>query len=235
MSAVTGPPGDTSRRVAVRVIVGLLAVHGLIAVVNLSPLIESYTVSRVLDVNAEATFVVWLTSATLLAIAAGAAWIAAGEASRRARIGWSLVAAGFVVLSMDETAGIHELVGELANRFLEISWLPSLYLWVVVVAPFAAVGAAWLARWFALELGWRSFPGRLALIAIGLWVTVPGYEALDVPLGGARWLVVLEETVEGIGGALMLGAVVCEATRRRWVTRHGNPVPEPDAVPAFLA
>lgn len=208
-------PDLRARAAAQNVILVLLTVHAVIAAVNLGPLIESYSVASLLDVNAEATFVVWLTSATLLAIAAGAAWIALGESSRRARIGWSLVAAGFVALSVDETAGIHELAGELANRFFEITWLPSLYLWVVVVAPVAALGAFWLARWFTAELGWRSLPGRLALGAIAVWVTVPVYEALDVPLGGNRWLVVAEETMEGIGCSLMLGAIAFEVVRRR--------------------
>jgi hypothetical protein len=209
----------------------LLTVHAVIAAVNLGPLIESYSVASVFDVNAEATFVVWLTSATLLAIAAGAAWIAVEEHSRRARVGWSLVAAGFVALSIDETAGVHELAGELANRFFEIPWLPSLYLWVVVVAPVAAVGAFWLARWFAAELGWRSLPGRLGLAAIAVWVTVPVYEALDVPLGGNRWLVVAEETMEGIGCSLMLGAIIFEVVRRRSEAHRLERPDSPDRMP----
>jgi hypothetical protein len=207
--------GTVERRVARQVILGLLAVHGTIAAINLSPLIRSYSVASVLDVNAEATFVVWLSSATLLGIAAATALLAARADSSKTRRGWAIVAACFVLLSIDETASLHELAGEWASRVLEISWLPGLYAWVIVVAPVAAAGAVWLARWFAAELGVSTWSGRLAITAIGVWMTVPIFELFDVPLDGARWLVVLEETVEGVGGALMLGAVAYEVKSRR--------------------
>lgn len=185
----------------------LLATHALVAAVNLSPLIESYSVATLLDVNREGTLIVWLSSATLLLIAAlacGGAMTSAGLDRRR----WWVVAAGFVVLSVDETASLHERAGEIAERVFEIEWLPSLYLWVIVVAPAAFVFAVWMLRWFGRTMGWRSGPGRLAACAIGLWICVPVLEAMDPSLGGPRLLIVVEETLEGVGEALFVWALL---------------------------
>jgi len=211
MSIDTLRPDHLADHVARRVVDVVVVVHAGIALVNLTPLIDHYTVSEILDVNGEATVPAWLMSASLLLVAVGAAVLAAEGrahgAARRTWMGWAAVAAGFVLLSADEAVGFHELAGEIAGRVIEVSWLPSLYLWVLVVAPVAAVGALVMARWFATCIGWRTKPGMLALGAIAVWMTVPFLESADPVTGGARWLVVLEETAEGVGSALMLGAV----------------------------
>lgn len=191
----------------------LLAIHGLIAAINLSPLIDSYTVATLLDVNREGGAIVWFSSASLLA-AAMLAGVAAVVASCPLRTGWWLVTAAFVVLSLDETASLHEMAGEKASRVLEVSWLPSLYVWVIVVAPVAFAFAVWMLRWFGRTLGWRSPSGRLVMTAILVWMTVPVFEALDPALDGSRWLVTGEETVEGVGQALMLAGLIAHLRHR---------------------
>ncbi|MEK7252920.1 MAG: hypothetical protein AAB198_06715 [Actinomycetota bacterium] len=205
-----------TRAVALRVVGVLLVGHVLIAALNLSPLIDSYTVSLLLDVNLEGTMVVWLSSATLLVIAA-LAFLAGWRASAESRVGawWRVIGAGFVLLSLDETASLHERIGEKAARVLEVDWLPSLYLWVIVLGPIAMLAAVWMLRWFGGTLGWRSVQGRLATVGIALWMAVPVLEALDPTLGGPRLLVVIEETAEGFGEALMLGALLLHLAARR--------------------
>lgn len=200
------------RVVLLRSVALLAATHVVIALVNLSPLIDLYTVGQVLDVNLENTAVVWLSSGVLLAIAVAAAVAAAVEPA--ARRGWALVSAAFVLLSIDETASLHELAGELGSRLIQVSWLPSLYVWVIVVAPFAAAGAVWMMRWFGRTLGWRTGPGRAAVVAIVLWMTVPLFEAIDPSLGDARLLTVVEESVEAAGEVLMLWAVLSQLRLR---------------------
>ncbi len=190
----------------------LILVQLIVSAINLSPLIDHYTVARLLDINGEANLVAWLSAAVLLAVALGAALAAAADrasgAPRRLWRGWAFVAALFTLLSADEAATLHELVGEKAHRYLDVVALPSLYTWVLVVAPVGLVVALFLIRWFAATLGLRSLTGRLALVAVALWLAVPILEALDPTLGGPVFLSAVEETLEATGEALMLAAVL---------------------------
>jgi hypothetical protein len=209
-------------RTAIVAAAGLLLIQAAVAAVNLSPLIDRYTVAVLLDVNGEANLVAWLSSATLLAIAAGAGVAAAADrASGRPRplwVGWALVAALFTLLSADEAAGLHELIGEKAHRFVDIDALPSLYTWVLVVAPVGLVAAGLLLRWCAKTLGLKSATARLTLAAIVLWLAVPILEELDPFLGGPVLLSVIEESLETAGEALMLAGVLIYLGRPRRLT-----------------
>lgn len=203
---------ELDTRIIWRIGLALLSVHAVVATINLSPLIDSYTVSTVLDMNGEGNAVVWLSSASLLVAGGIAAWLAlqADVGSRLAR-GWWVVAAAFALLSLDETASLHEFAGEKASALFEVSWLPSLYMWVIVVAPFAAAFAIWMLRWFGAAFGWRTLAGRLAIVAISLWMFVPFFEALDPSLGGPRFLVTAEETFESVGETLVIVALLLHA------------------------
>jgi len=189
------------------VIAAIAAITTLIAVINLSPLIDRYAVQELLDVNGENTLVAWLSSALLLAIAVAAFVGAITSSSHRDRRGWSAMAVFFVVLSADETASMHELAGEIANRFVDIAWLPSLYMWVLVVVPFAAAVAVWMFVWLRKTLGTGTPSMRLAAGALALWLVVPVLEAVDPSLGGPLVLVVIEESLEIVGELMMLAAV----------------------------
>ena len=215
-------PGDDAIR---RSMVGLTVVQALISAINLSPVMNSYYVGQVLDVNLENTAVVWLSSALLLAIAAVAFINARKDPISNTRTGWMVIGSVFTVLSIDETASLHELAGELGAHLVRVSWLPSLYTWVIVVAPFAAIGAVWMLRWFGRTLGWRTISGRMAVIAILLWMSVPLFEAVDPALGGPRVLVVLEESFEAAGEVLMLWALLLHTTR--YGSRLARPTPTP--------
>lgn len=216
--------GTTSRRGVIWWIgASLFAVHAVVAAINLSPLIDSYTVASVFDMNAENTAPTWLSS-TLLLVIAGlfgfGAWAEyQQERPRSVVVSWMVIAAGFVVLSLDETASLHELAGEKAASIFEIEALPSLYTWVIVVAPLAAVAAVWLIRWFGRTFGWRTDAGRLAVLAVGLWMTVPLFEALDPSLGGPRLLVVAEETFEMVGVTLAIIALLIHFRSRGYRVR----------------
>ena len=140
-----------------------------------------------------------------------------------------VIAAGFALLSADETAGFHELAGELVSwRWFELEALPGGFLWVVVVAPVAAVGALAMLWWLRRQVpaGHRARP--LALAAVLVWLLVPlveTYAGATRVMGG--FVVVLEEMLEGIGQALMLGAaveLVGTAPRRLWHDPVGKEV-----------
>ena len=219
--ATPAPQPGTTPRLATRpggrlpwVVAGsLVLVQAAVAAINLTPLIDSYTVRTLFDVNGEANLVAWLSSAVLLAIGAGAGLAAAADraaaAPRRRWLGWALIGIFFAVLSADEAAGLHELIGEKAHRVLDISALPSLYTWVLVVGPIGLVAAVLLVHWFVTTIGFRSITGRLGLVAIALWLGVPALEALDPSLGGPVALSVIEESLEAVGEALFLAGVLC--------------------------
>jgi hypothetical protein len=206
------PETNPAVRPAAIVVAVLGLLQAAVAAVNLSPLIDRYTVAALLDVDGEANLVAWLSSAVLLATAAGAGLAAVADrsagATRRRWLGWALIAAFFVLLSVDETAGLHELVGEKAHGLLDSAALPSLYTWVLMVAPVGMVIAFLMARWFARTIGAATPAGRLALAAIALWLAVPALEALDPSLGGPALLSVFEESLESAGEALMLAGTL---------------------------
>lgn len=207
-----GRPASRGSGPARSAIGGLLLVQALVAAVNLSPLMDVYTVATLFDVNGEANPVAWLSSAVLLTIAFGAGLAAAADRaagrSRRLWLGWAMVSALFALLSLDEAAGLHELAGEKAHRLIDVEALPSLYTWVLVVAPVGLVVAALLVRWAKEALGLRSPSGKLTLAAVALWLVVPALEALDPSLGGPVLLSVIEESLEAAGEALMLAGVL---------------------------
>ena len=183
-----------------------LLITAAIAAINLSPLRESWTVQWLFAMNLENNVVVWFTSASLMLIAALAADIGERDAAAR-RTGWRLAAALFLLLSLDEVASLHELAGLLFSaRVATIEALPDLYAWVVVVGPFAVVGALILGRWMLRATAGEVRARRRSLGALGAWFLVPVAEALDPVLGQPHALIVLEESLELIGLADMLGA-----------------------------
>lgn len=239
-SATLDPPAAlrTARRSnpAIRLAAVTVAALGLVqaavAAVNLSPLIDRYTVAALVDVNGEANLTAWLSSTVLLVTAAGAALAAAADRAagtlRRRWLGWALIAALFVLLSADEAACLHELIGEKVHHIFDSDTLPSLYSWVLVVAPVGMVIAFFMIRWFATTIGTRSAPGRLAIAAILLWLAVPALEALDPSLGGPALLSVIEESLESAGEALMLAGVLVYlgAPGRLTALARRTPAPE---------
>jgi len=232
----TTPKSNPAIRSAAIVVAALGLVQAAVAAINLSPLIDHYTVASLIDVNGEANLTAWLSSAVLLVTAAGAGLAAVADraagASRRRWLGWALIAAFFVLLSADETAGLHELIGEEAHRLLDSEALPSLYTWVLVVGPVGMAAAFFMARWFAKTIGLSSAPGRLAVAAILLWLAVPALEALDPSLGGPALLSVIEESLESAGEALMLAGVLVYLGTPGRLTALARRAPAPEEPPA---
>ncbi|NKB87302.1 MAG: hypothetical protein GKS06_03660 [Acidobacteria bacterium] len=185
-----------------------LAVTAVLVTINISPLINSWSVAALFELNAESNASVWFSSTSLLLIAALAAGLAVRDPGSH-RLGWGLVAAFFALLSLDETASIHELVGLLfSERVAELQALPGLYAWVAIVAPPALIIALVMARWILRRIPAGYSARWLVPTAIAIWCCVPLAEFLDPILGMPRALVVLEEALELIGMALMLGALL---------------------------
>jgi hypothetical protein len=194
-----------SRRLAWRVTTWLLLAHAAIAAANLTGLVDRTRTFGRLHVNAEGTAVVWLSSATLLAIAV-LAMVAATRRQNAGR-GWWWIAGLFALLSLDEVASLHELAGSIfAGKIGDLDRLPDALMWVVVVAPVAAFLGFLMVRWMYTHM--PRIPRLMALAAYGLWLTVPLFDLFDPGFGWPEWVPVAEESIEGVGEALMLGAML---------------------------
>jgi len=192
---------------ASRLIVLHLGITAILVAINISPLIDFWAVSWLFELNAESNAAVWYSSTSLLLISLIALDLAVQP--RPDAKSWGLVAAMFAFLSLDESASIHELVGyQFSERVAHIDALPGLYAWVAVLAPVALVAAILLGRWLMRQAGPGTPERRLGLAALCVWTLVPVAEFLDPLLGMPRALVVLEESLELIGLAFMLGAFV---------------------------
>lgn len=102
---------------------------------------------RLFDLDAEANIPTWFESALMLVAAALSAVLASAGV---ARTSWCLVAAALAVMSCDEVAGIHEMVGHFVSA--RLGWSePLVYGWLVPGAV-AAVALALLARRAATAL-----------------------------------------------------------------------------------
>ena len=111
------------------------------------------------------------------------------------------------LLSLDETASIHELLGLVFSaRMGDIAGISGLYTWVVLLAPIGLVAALIMGRWLPRKAGPRSGDRSLIIAALTMWMLVPAVELLDPINGQARHLIVLEESLELIDMALMLAA-----------------------------
>ena len=141
-----------------------------------------------------------------------------------------MVAGGFVILSVDETAQIHERIGDKVSHLGDVSFLPDLYSWVLVVAPIALLGALWMISRMRSTVGMRSPTARLAVPAVAMWAVVPVPESLDPTLGGPDLRMVIEETLETAGATTFLAGMLLYlsdrdgcACRRRLTAAEGTP------------
>jgi len=168
----------------------------------------AYTASRLghhpadrVDLDLEANLPAWWSSLVLVAVAAACLAI-----SLLARVGgrrdwrWLLAAAGFLGLSLEEVAQVHEEVGVLVGGSEE-----RVSVWPLVYLPVLALGAAVLVRCMR-DL---SRPQRLVVgIGLALYAVAIASEtaAISVETRGSVE-VVIEENAEMLGTSLVLVAL----------------------------
>jgi hypothetical protein len=176
-------------------------------------------IARQLDVSEEANIATWFATFLLL-LAAGvlvtAALVARAREDPDTR-SWWLLAGGFIYLSVDEAAGLHELLIDPVGDVTDASGLLH-YAWIIVAIPAIAIVCL-------LLLGFlRRLPAatrRSFLVAGAIYVggTV-GVEALEglvlhtalAAHGAQRVMVTMEELLESLGIALFVGAVLRHLT-----------------------
>ncbi len=165
--------------------------------------------------DAELTIPTWYSGALMLVAALLLIVCSAIARTSRPRefIWWVMLGIGFVYLSADEVAGIHERVGQIATRYVETSGALS-FTWLIVGIP-AVIAAAALFLPFLLKIDRRT---RWMMIAAGaLFVggavgfeMLGGLAASRLGLESAAYLAVaaLEECLELAGLTLLVSALL---------------------------
>ncbi|OEV03494.1 hypothetical protein [Streptomyces oceani] len=157
-------------------------------------------VRRLVNVDLEANLATWWNNTLLLAVTGMAltAALLSGPGTRPGRMSWLGLGAATALLSLDETAALHERLGEVGQSWKEWAGVsPPTHAWVLPGAILATAGT-WCAVLWA-----RKLPRDLRYGLLG---------ALAVYLGGA----LLTETFNGWAHAnghsttLMLGTIVEE-------------------------
>ncbi len=145
------------------------------------------------------------------------------EADRR---GWTVIAALFLYLSMDECIGVHDEIGDWATGLFQNSpafhWMHE---WLWFYAPFIA-----LASGFLLVFFWRATGGRArfwVFAGLFMWFAAIAFEATNradyIPW---KLSVGLEETAEMLGSTLLLiGLASHMGGLRSGSVRAGGAVP----------
>ncbi|MDX2377352.1 hypothetical protein M4I32_11135 [Microbacterium sp. LRZ72] len=176
-------------------------------------------VAGAFDMDAEVSIPTWYSTVLLALI--GVALLAAGRLrdAGRGRLPWYALGAGFLYLSLDEGAALHESLMYATRNALGITGGPLWYAWVIPVGIALALVSP-LLLWFALRL--TPVTRMLMLVAAVLYVGgALGIEILGAGIGAQVeslerdaddtivWVLAgVEETLEVAGLVVMLAAVL---------------------------
>jgi hypothetical protein len=173
---------------------------------------SSWTVERLLDLDAEGSIAVWFSGFQLAAIGVVMSLRLLLHDKRHDPARWFivLVSAGFCALSMDEVLQLHEQVTLWSQRSgLGDFWGGQ----GLLLSAVAALGLVLLGvSWRQIRVLWEFHRRAFLLIAAGLAIFCTGAIGLDLiahlHLHGAGWLYTLEaaaeEFLEEFGGTVML-------------------------------
>jgi len=188
-----------------------------------------------LHLDVEGCIATWFSSGVLLLDAlllahAGCARRAAGDRAART---WLVLAAGCAFLSMDETVGMHERLGNAVARGLPGVGLGT-FAWVLPGSIAVAAGA--LAFGGFLRRQPEPLRGRLIRATACYFGGALGLEAAGAWLhaaGGKEWwayevAVLAEEGLEMLGAVLLCRALLADAGTRAPAPPHPAGAPRPD-------
>lgn len=184
-------------RVLNRVVFVLIAAELLFVALNIWPTPSAAT-NRALNLDHESNIVVWFASAQLLALSFLTFLL---YSKLRAR-GWLLLALGFLFLSVDETASLHESYGaSLYHQYISSNYQNGD--WLIFFSVPLLIGAFLCAHawWKLRQVSRPSFLwGTAGLLC---WISVLAFESQGSKLRSA---VIAEEFLELFGATLMLFA-----------------------------
>jgi len=187
------------------IVIGLIAIHVLLTVVHYQVVEVPWYVRQLFDVDEEDSFPTWYSSAALL-LTAVTLWINARQ--QRAlgsplRWHWSGLAAGFLLLSIDEIAGIHETM----NSLIDGSWAVPGAVLAALIGALYLMFLARIDRKTAIQfvIGGAIFVGG----AVGVELYTEPYLENDQlnTLAYNLWTAV-EEGMEMAGVLVFLGALL---------------------------
>lgn len=220
---------ESAARGATALLAGLLVVEaGFVAAYLVDIALDHPVklVSRLIDLDREATLPALFSAVQLLAIGA-VFWRQGREAppsARPARAFWLLAAGAFVFLSMDEALSIHE---RLTLAFKHVDWAPRFRgdhgVWIPIYGAMASATALLLPS--QLRALWKRGPREFLTMALGAAIFVAGGAGLEIVSyeylreGAPRaWYfagVALEEFLEMAGASVILyGALGLVSPRR---------------------
>lgn len=178
-------------------------------------------IARSVHLDRESNLVVWFSSAQLLLASLTALLVSLQESAFLKRLPWYLLALLLLMLSIDETAMLHESVGpRLALLHSEES--ATCVHWLTKALPFVIVAVGFLCWLIVYCFRRNSVARRLMIVALCCWCISLTGECIqhysESLLAGfnsphcykAVWII--EETMEMIGASLMwcaLGLLLC--------------------------
>lgn len=177
----------------------LVLLHVAVLVVDYRLVELAYEWRSLFDLDEEQSFGTWL--AAVLHLRAAQLCLERRRSDGRRVMGhyWRLLALGFLVLSLDEVAGLHESL----NTAIEMSWtLPAM----VLVLALAIALSPFVARLDAGDLAWFVAAGLLFLGgAIGVeYLTEPHLHADRLDTLGYNLTTALDEGMEMAGMLLFI-------------------------------
>ena len=171
--------------------------------------------ARQFDVSEEGNLTAWWSASLLLAAAvmvAFAAWNARARHDPDTKWWW-LIAAGFVYLSLDEAAELHETLIEPVGELTDASGFFR-YAWIIVAIPVVAILGllliGFLRRLPPATRRWFLIAGGVFVVG-SIEIEALGSAAIDAGVsfrGANRAFVSLEELLENLGVALFIAALL---------------------------
>ncbi len=170
---------------------------------------------RWFDLDVEGSVPVWFSSVQLFCVAG----VAASCAWKERRRGWWWLSGLFLYLSVDETAGFHEAIGEWLGRRIAIPVLfpqGGVKVWLAAFSPLIAFAVWYVGKFLSKDFRGKLGPRVLAWAGLAIWL-----EALVVETG---WvfrgtplpvLVGWEEFLEMAGATCFLIAFLTHAVMAR--------------------
>lgn len=182
-------------------------------------LVPAFFVDRENNVPTWFSTILLFLCAILLAVIAAARHAAGDRFARH----WTVLAGGFVLMSLDEAAGIHELLIQPMRQTLEAGGA-FYFSWIIAgMGLVALLGLYFLRFVIELEVRWRRLflaaaalylGGALGLEMVGgAWVDARGFDNFTYTL-----IALAEETLEMLGASLFVyGLLAFIAAERREV------------------
>lgn len=208
-------------RLAARVVRTLVAIELTLVALYLLDLLcgEPQPFHLLFNLDGEANIPAWFSSAQLLAIAL-TLWTGGrsrGEWPQPSRWFLNLLAVGFLLLSLDETAQVHETVtGLIGSRYID--WVPVLLTDHKLFAVLALVAVFGVLKYFypTWRAAWRGSRRECTMALIGVCLVLLGGSLIEAL--GYLWLekgtmaykmeVAAEEFLEMFGATLILRAAL---------------------------